>query len=285
MSGSSYWLASYPKSGNTWFRAFLTALRGKEEAQIDINNMQTDGIASGRRWIDEVLGFDSADLTPDEIMHLRPLVYRWSGAEPEPRYVKVHDAYVRLANGDALFPAEATTAALYIVRNPLDVAPSFARHMGMNLDDTIAAMGNPDFGLVMGTHGIGNQVHQPMGTWSDHVLSWIEAEGIRLEVIRFEDMKNAPLSTFTRAATLLGLPSNPERVSRAIDTAAIENLRAQEAEKGFRERSRKAGAFFGEGKTGGWRDKLNPEQVAKIVTDHGEVMRRLGYLDDAGNPV
>jgi len=71
----------------------------------------------------------------------------------------------------------------------------------------------------------------------------------------------------------------------AIDAAAIENLRAQEAEKGFRERSRKAGAFFGEGKTGGWRDKLNPEQVAKIVTDHGEVMRRLGYLDDAGNPV
>src|SRR5207244_8908627 len=98
--GGIYWLASYPKSGNTWFRTFLYNLQEDGDDPADINDIRTGAIASGRGWIDEVLGFDSADLTQDEIERLRPAVYRWSGSDDEIGYHKIHDAYTLLPDGE-----------------------------------------------------------------------------------------------------------------------------------------------------------------------------------------
>ena len=42
------WLASYPKSGNTWTRAFLTAYLGDEDQAVDINDLEGGPIASSR---------------------------------------------------------------------------------------------------------------------------------------------------------------------------------------------------------------------------------------------
>ena len=70
------WLASYPKSGNTWFRAFLTALLNPGSSDIDINNLYQTTIASSRQLFDEMTGISSADLSQSEIDRLRPLVYR-----------------------------------------------------------------------------------------------------------------------------------------------------------------------------------------------------------------
>ncbi len=82
MSGI-YWLASYPKSGNTWLRSFLSNLQQDGDAPADINELATGTIASARDWLDEALGFDSADLSADEIDRLRPAVYRWSLRAPK----------------------------------------------------------------------------------------------------------------------------------------------------------------------------------------------------------
>ena len=74
--GGIYWLASYPKSGNTWMRLFLHNLREGGERPADINRIALDDIASSRRWLDEVLGFDTSELTHREVERLRPSVYR-----------------------------------------------------------------------------------------------------------------------------------------------------------------------------------------------------------------
>jgi hypothetical protein len=68
------WLASYPKSGNTWLRGFITALLHPGNAGIDINNLYTTTIASSRQLFDELTGVSSADLAPEEIEKLRPMV-------------------------------------------------------------------------------------------------------------------------------------------------------------------------------------------------------------------
>ncbi len=84
--GGIYWLASYPKSGNTWFRVFLRNLLEDGDKPADINEIHTGSIASGRGWLDEVLGFDTAELEPDEVDRLRPEVYRWSIRNEEVGY-------------------------------------------------------------------------------------------------------------------------------------------------------------------------------------------------------
>ena len=92
--GGIFWLASYPKSGNTWFRSFLSNYMSDSDVPVDINRLNVGKIASQRLWIDEVIGFDTSDLTQDEITSLRPDVYRWKHVDDEVSFHKIHDADV-----------------------------------------------------------------------------------------------------------------------------------------------------------------------------------------------
>ena len=98
-------------------------------------------------------------------------------------------------------------------------------------------------------------------------------------------MHGDAMATFTRAATFLGCPVDPARIAKAIRFSQFEILAGQEEEKGFRERPRKEDRFFRQGKSGNWRNELGNDQVDRIVAAHGAMMRRFGYLDEAGEPV
>lgn len=284
--GGIFWLASYPKSGNTWFRTFMRNLTEDGTAPVDINDLSTGQIASSRYWLDEVLGFDTADLTPDEIIRLRPGVYDWSAAQsPEPGYHKTHDAWSLTPQGQPLLGGQATRGALYLLRNPLDVAPSLANHNGTDIDTAITMMAQPEHALSQRRNGLSTQVRQDMGTWSAHVLSWVDAPDLPCHVLRYEDMQADPLDAFGAAARFLGLPDDPERLAKAIGFSAFDVVARQEQEHGFRERPARAPRFFRQGRSGGWRTQLTPTQVDRITADQGAVMARFGYLDSAGTPV
>lgn len=284
MSGI-YWLASYPKSGNTWFRAFLYNYQQNGDTPADINEIATGNIASARGWLDEILGFDTADLSPDELERLRPEVYRWSKQGDEVGYHKIHDAYLYADDGTPLVSKEGTLGAVYIVRNPLDVAPSAANHWNCSLDEAITRMGKSEMTLARSRKAMASQVRQRLLTWSDHVLSWVDAPELKCLAIRYEDMLNEPQATFTRALEFLEIDVEKERVEKAIRFSDFSELSRQEAEKGFRERPANTERFFRQGKSGDWRSKLNAAQITKVVADHYEVMRRFAYLDENGEPV
>ncbi len=283
--GGIYWLASYPKSGNTWFRTFLRNLMADSDTPADINDLSTGSIASGRGWLDEVLGFDTAELDPDEVDRLRPAVYRWALKDEEIGYHKIHDAYTLTTSGEPLVSREGTLGALYILRNPLDVAPSYANHNRSSIDDAIMRMGQHQHALCKSRKSLPNQTRQKLLTWSEHVLSWVDAPNLNCLVMRYEDMKANPIKSFTEAAAFLQLPTEPARIEKAIRFSDFKELARQEAEKGFREKPPKVESFFRQGTTGDWRNKLTPEQVAQIIADHGEVMRRFGYVDSDGQPL
>jgi len=283
-AGRIIWLASYPKSGNTWFRVFLTTLRGNPDAAVNINDLDSTPIASSRGIFDELTGIESSDLTPDEIDQLRPELYRQIAAEvEETQFMKVHDAFTEVAPGLPLFPASATRRALYFIRNPLDVAVSFAYHSGHGFDKMIARMANHKNAFGTKPRQLHCQLRQKLLSWSEHVLSWVEGTGFDVRVVRFEDMKRKPLETFEDAVRFCELPHSRTQVERAIEFTAFDKLRKQEEKDGFSERSPEAEFFFRKGEIGSWRQELNREQVARIIHDHGPVMRRFGYLDENGD--
>jgi hypothetical protein len=252
---------------------------------LDINTLRTGQIASSRIWVDDVAGFDTADLTGAEIDDLRPHVYRWSAQEnASTGYHKIHDAYHLTREGRPIIDDAATRGAVYIIRNPLDVAPSFAAHMGTDIDTAIARMGDPGFALSRTAQGLSAQLCQWLGRWSDHVTSWLEAPGLSLHVMRYEDMLARPEDTFGAALAFLQQPADSERVARAVRLCRFEALARQEAAQGFSERSSKSERFFRQGRAGGWRDVLSTAQAARVVADHGPVMARFGYLDADGHP-
>lgn len=281
------WLASYPKSGNTWFRTFLTNFLQNGDKPADINHLKGGPIASGRLPFDEAVGYDSGEMTFDEIDHLRPEVYLHQAQHAEEtQYCKVHDAYTFLPDGRALIPAEATACALYFIRNPLDVAVSFAHHGGHDrFGSMIKKMGNDknSFCEVDATETL--QLRQQLLSWSNHAKSWIDAPSIRVLPIRYEDMKLDGQKTFGDAIRFAGLPDAPERIAKAIRFSDFKEVKAQETKTGFGERMPQAKSFFRKGEVGSWRESLTSDQAAEIVRDHAEIMHRFGYLNANHEPV
>ena len=130
------WLASYPKSGNTWFRIFLSNLFSDSPQAANINNLNETTISSNRIIIDSYLGIHSSELTAEEIDKLRPQVFkRFSAEKEETAYIKTHEAWTLNSKGIPIFPEEITKGVLYIIRNPLDIAISYSFHNNETIDN------------------------------------------------------------------------------------------------------------------------------------------------------
>jgi hypothetical protein len=281
------WLASYPKSGNTWFRIFLSSLLGDEKEPTDINKISsTHGIASARHIFDELTGIEASDLSHDEVDIMRPGLYnRISDDSNQTLFIKVHDAYTYLPDNSPLFPPSATKGIIYIIRNPLDVAVSNSNHNSCTVQQSIETMCDGNHGLCAKTKKLKNQLRQKMGTWSGHVTSWANAQDQDVHVVRYEDMKQSPLETFSAAIRFAGLDFGPKDVGAAIQKSSFGEMQKQEKEKGFKERPIGAPSFFRKGEVGSWREQLTTEQVRQIIDAHGTVMRKFGYLTEDGETV
>ncbi len=136
------WIASYPKSGNTWVRVFLhnllRELREPDAASQDINALhEVTARESLAARFTRRLGKSAHEAAIREIAEARMRVQAdMVQGRGGPVYIKTHNA---IANVDG-FPAinlAITLAVVYIVRNPLDVAVSYAHFLGMPYDEII----------------------------------------------------------------------------------------------------------------------------------------------------
>jgi hypothetical protein len=276
------WLASYPKSGNTWVRALLAnTLLAAGDRAFDINRLAEFSFSDTRRsYYTQVAGGDAAALDGSGLARLRPAVHRMlAKARPGRVFVKTHAANVAV-DGVPLITPEVSEGAVVIVRNPLDMVVSFADHYGLSLDNAIKATAFPALELK----GDAATVRQRIGDWSSHVESWQRPTPFPRLLIRYEDLSAAPGATFARVLAFLAIPVDPARLDEAIARSRIEELQAQEAAAGFIERSKSAARFFRQGRVGGWREALSEAQAAAVIARHGRVMRALGYLDARGEP-
>ncbi len=282
-----YWLASYPKSGNTWLRTLITNYLRDAETPADINELDGGPIASARLWFDEWVGVEASLLDDTLIESLRPEVYRCLIREnPGPLYMKTHDAWKPARRGSELFPADVTAGVIYILRNPLDMAKSCANHWGVDSFQAVENLCNPEFALSRTLGGLADQLQQYLGTWSSHVRSWMDESNLPVHLIRYEDLCRDTEGVFGDVVRFCGLSSDTVRLQKAVDFSCFEELQRQEHEKGFRERPpRSSGTFFRQGRAGGWREELSPLLIQKIIDAHGETMRRFGYLDEYNQPI
>jgi hypothetical protein len=281
-----FWLASYPKSGNTWFRVFLANLLQDSDKPVNINQLEDTSIASSRWLFEEAVGIEASDLLYEEVDRLRPEVYRFLSNEAKKAvFLKIHDAYTFLDDGRPLVPPEATRGVIYIIRSPLDVAVSFANHSGISIHQSIKRMNNEAYYFCNETDRPGIQLRQQLLSWSGHVRSWMEAEHLDRHLLRFEDMKCKPLETFTGAVKFLGIEKSAEQIQKALEFSHISELQRQEREYGFVEKSAACLSFFHKGEIGSWRGVLTDKQVETIINAHQNVMKQFGYLNVNNEPL
>jgi hypothetical protein len=268
------WLASYPKSGNTWTRAFLHNLLRNPKDPYNVNQLTEFTHSDAQmRWYNLFDPRPGDQISKEEVAALRPRVHEaMMKSFPDSVFVKTHNALVE-DRGTAMITMACTAGAIYVVRNPLDVVISHADHYGLSIDESIAALNTP------GLQSVNEPVHcyEIHGTWSEHVSSWTQRPSAGLHVLRYEDMGNLPIKTFGGVAAFLGLKVPRERLDRAIKLSSFRVLQEQEKRHGFIERSANSQRFFRAGKSGQWRKLLTPAQVAAIGEAHGEQMARFGY--------
>ena len=280
------WLASYPKSGNTWFRVFLTNLLNKNEKPASINDLLDTTIASSRQMFDEATGLSASDLTKEEIEGLRPDVYRYvSKNATERSFHKIHDALIYTHNEEPIVPADVSLGAIYFIRNPLDLVISFSNHTGDSIDEMIGLMNKREYSFCAKTDKLYNQLEQKLLSWSMHLKSWIDQDIIPVCLMKYEDMQTNTLSTFKQAIDFAGIKASDEEILLALELSKLEELQKQEAEAGFRERSPQSRKFFKRGGLGAWKQELSNEQVKMIIGDHFDMMLRMGYINEQGIPI
>jgi aryl sulfotransferase len=284
------WLASYPKSGNTWMRALLGNILAKDSASVGLDAL-VHGYAGDRNCFDLVMLVDSGLLTHDEIDCLRPRAYK-AIADGDyddcfvncraklVRFVKTHDAYWITPTGEPLLGGSAAACgAIIIVRDPRDVALSFAHHLGAGIGEAIAIMSDDGASSTFfaTTNGQEIQFRQKLLSWSNHVASWLNKIDVPMHLVRYEDLRKDTAGTLRRALAFAGLHATEEKIDQAVGSCEFAQLREQEVQKGFLEAPRPGEKFFRRGEAGGWRDELSEEQILRIESDHGRMMRRLGY--------
>ena len=275
-----YWIASYPRSGNTWLRAFLQALlavvRDEDVSSPDINRLTECSTWETKATpFERVIGKPIQAMSWQEITAARPKVQAMIAASANGHFfIKTHLAFVNVL-GVPTINTEATAGAIYLVRNPLDIALSLAPHMGVSLDEAIAMMAKADYHTAITT----DTAFAVIGSWSQNVASWTEKTSRSVLVVRYEDMVATPLLAFARIARHIGLAATERQLEKAAALASFESLSGQEQAAGFREQTPFArDRFFRRGKTGEWRDRLTDEQVQRISAAHGNQMRRFDYL-------
>ncbi|MBE0650713.1 MAG: sulfotransferase domain-containing protein [Bacteroidales bacterium] len=277
------WLASYPKSGNTWFRMFLANYLKNATEPVTLDEIESTPIASNEHDFEKLIGLNPFELTPDEVDLYRPDIYRELSKEAEEsgkvNYKKVHDAYTQNKDGEPLFPEDISKCAVYFVRNPMDVCVSYANHSATEIKKTFEKLFDEKSSMAGKKRG---QLRQILMSWKSHVKSWKDQVLIPVHITRYEDMLQKPVETFSSIIRFLELDYDQERLERAIRNSDFKLLQQMEQESGFKEKMQKCENFFWKGKTGNYRDYLSNEQINRIVEYNYDVMKEFGYIDENG---
>ncbi|HEX7325541.1 MAG TPA: sulfotransferase domain-containing protein, partial [Rhodanobacteraceae bacterium] len=170
--GSIVWLASYPKSGNTWLRAFLANLIANQAEPLRPDQIRdyTDAEARADRFT-ELAGRPNTELDIDAIAALRPEVQTLIAQRAQGTRLLMTHNFGGTFEGHPTVNWQVTAGAIYVVRNPLDVAVSMTHHFGLTFDEAIDRLGDDRVASVNDNLFVSHII----GSWSTHVRCWADA--------------------------------------------------------------------------------------------------------------
>lgn len=260
------WMASFPKSGNTWVR-FMYLAHVLKYLDINANSRITYSDAMPHIYqAVSSLSLEHMCMEHRVVLRGAALIHLLAEAAHRPIIVKTHCANIDI-NSIKLIPYELTKTSVLLVRDPRDVALSYARFLNCDVDKAIELMEDKRHRLCSNV-----VIPQYVSSWSMHTFSWIKYA--KPLVVKYEDLMEDTTHWFKEILKLWS--EDTEGAGKAVDMANLANLQLQEKKHGFIENFGHH-RFFGPGGSR-WKNKLTKDQVDRIEKEHGEMMNELGYM-------
>lgn len=272
-------LDSYPKSGNTWLRRFVACAASKK--LVPLNEMQsvipTD--SSYDVWQD-VLGLDYT-IGNEQYFSLRSSFYASLQKRIGSKYffLKSHSIHGEI-NNCPLFVNGSVDRYIHIVRNPLDVLPSWAHHANKSVEAAWLDLKDSKFVLFGGEKDSGMFQEVP-SSWNMHTQSWLnlsQQNASQCITVRYEDMKIKPITTFSRIIQHLGLIYDENLLLNALNWSSFNAMKQEEAAVGgFEEAPSLTHQFFRKGQIGSGREEVPQHIQDEMFALWEPLIRQLGY--------
>jgi hypothetical protein len=281
------WLASYPKSGNTWLRAFITSLLSKSTGENSLENM---------RAIRAYPLTDDFYNLLDDFSDFKKIAGNWERSQDIinlQKKIKIFKTHHQLCKIDNfLFTNyKNSLATIYVVRDPRNVITSLMHHYSLkNYDEALKFIFDEHrfSGRLDKKENLKRKTEFPtyISSWQNHFNSWKNFKKNFL-LIKYEDLINRPEKTFNKISKFLGIIINikitNEKINEAIIKSSFKNLKKSEEKFGFSESPisdlNETKKFFNLGPKNNWQDLLpNPIKI-EIEKKFRKEMIELGYLD------
>ena len=278
------WLASYPKSGNTYVRAFLSAYYFSKDGQFEFSQ------------ISNIKQFPNKEFLNQNIDNVLEASKQWMPsqrkiiADKNIKFLKTHSC---LGNykGNTFTSNETSLGAIYIVIDPRNVFTSLKNHFSYD-DEKALQMILDKKGILMSK---GYETFSYIGSWASNYLSWFNYKNFRRLFVKYEDLLENKYETFRDiivfSNTLMNRSEGVDKskLQKAIETTNFDVLKNKEVKESFNSsdigfkswrnnHSENKNLFFNLGPENKWEKKLDKKIKEDIEINFNEEMKNLKYL-------
>jgi hypothetical protein len=274
------WIASYPKSGNTYLRSFIASYYYSKKGKFDFSLLL------------KILQFPSVKFTKKNIYSKTEASQSWifnqkkffSGNKIH--FLKTHNS-LQEYEGNNFTTKNETLGAIYIIRDPRNLITSLTHHYSFNYEEAYLKLIDKNSQLLQKSSGNDYSNFTFLGSWSNHYKSWKNTNEFKILFIKYEDLEHNKFETFEKIVNFINsLKKNNDSINEkkfinSINSTNFVNLKNKEEIEGFEESiSIKSGAkkpFFNLGFNNRWQKILPKNILNKLNNSLQNDLNDLGY--------
>ena len=282
------WIASYPKSGNTWLRTLISTYYYSEDGVFTdsllkkINQFPTKEYFNDFKYDKKKIG---------DTCKLWLLAQEKVNAKNKLKFFKTHNVFGKLNNFD-FTNSQNSIGCLYVVRDPRNVITSIKNHYQLNDQQAIKWIIN-EKNFIYDVHKFeenGYSDFQYISSWSTNYKSWKVQKKIPIKLIKYEDLLNKTYVIFLEIIKFINkITNNSEKIDKfklkkVLSSTTFEKLKKNETEKGFsesvisRKNKNKKIPFFFLGTKNDWKNILNKNLKVEIENKFEKELKELSYI-------